>query len=174
MIRKSRSEDFDAIYTIINNAAVAYKGVIPDNRWRDPYMTRAELQQQIDSGVEFSCYCEDDRVLGVMGIQDRNDVFLIRHAYVLTTNRNKGIGTKLLKELIRSLQKPVLIGTWKTATWAISFYFKNGFRLVPEEEREVLLRKYWSIPERQVEASVVLADGKYEGEKDRLLLQGSG
>ena len=174
MIRKSRPADFDAIYTIINNAAVAYKGVIPDDRWRDPYMTRAELQQQIDGGVKFSCYCEDERVLGVMGIQDKIDVFLIRHAYVLTINRNKGIGTNLLKELIRSSQKPVLIGTWKAATWAISFYLKNGFRLVKEEEKEALLRKYWSIPERQIETSVVLADGKYEREKARLLSQGSG
>ena len=174
MIRKSRPGDFDAIYTIINNAAVAYKGVIPDDRWRDPYMTRAELQQQIDGGVKFSCYCEDERVLGVMGIQDKIDVFLIRHAYVLTINRNKGIGTNLLKELIRSSQKPVLIGTWKAATWAISFYLKNGFRLVKEEEKEALLRKYWSIPERQIETSVVLADGKYEREKARLLSQGSG
>jgi len=174
MIRKSRPEDFDAIYSIINNAAIAYKGVIPDDRWHDPYMTRTELQQQIDSGVEFSCYCEDDKVLGVMGIQDKSDVFLIRHAYVLTNNRNKGIGTKLLKELIHSSRRPVLIGTWKAATWAISFYLNNGFKLVTEDEKEVLLRKYWSIPERQVETSVVLADGMYESGKDRFLSQGSG
>jgi N-acetylglutamate synthase-like GNAT family acetyltransferase len=174
MIRKSRPEDFDEIYTIINNAAAAYKGVIPEDRWHDPYMTRAELQQQIDDGVVFSCYCEDDKVLGVMGIQDKNDVFLIRHAYILTISRNKGIGTKLLKELISSAEKPVLIGTWKTAKWAIGFYLKNGFKLVTEQEKVVLLRKYWSIPERQVETSVVLADGKYDGEKDRLLSLGSG
>jgi N-acetylglutamate synthase-like GNAT family acetyltransferase len=169
MTRNSGPDDFDAIYTIINNAAIAYKGVIPADRWHDPYMTRTELQEQIDSGVKFSCYCEDDMVLGVMGIQDKNDVFLIRHAYVLTDSRNKGIGTKLLKELIRSSEKPFLIGTWKAATWAIGFYLKNGFKLVTEREKEVLLRKYWSIPERQVETSVVLADGKYEGEKDKLL-----
>jgi N-acetylglutamate synthase-like GNAT family acetyltransferase len=166
-------DDFDTIYTIINNAALAYQGVIPDDRWHDPYMTRTELQEQIDSGVKFSCYCEDDMVLGVMGIQDKNEVFLIRHAYVLTSSRNKGIGTKLLKELIRSAEKPVLIGTWKTATWAIGFYLKNGFKLVTEQEKVVLLRKYWSIPERQVETSVVLADGKYEEETDRLLSLGS-
>ena len=174
MIRKTRPEDFDTIYTIINNAATAYKGVIPEDRWHDPYMTRAELQQQIDDGVKFSCYCEDDKVLGVMGIQGKNDVFLIRHAYVLTISRNKGIGTKLLKELISSAEKPVLIGTWRTATWAIGFYLKNGFKLVTEQEKVVLLRKYWSIPERQVETSVVLADGKYDGEKDRFLSHGSG
>jgi N-acetylglutamate synthase-like GNAT family acetyltransferase len=169
VIRNSAPDDFDAIYAVINNAALAYKGVIPADRWHDPYMTRTELQGQIDTGVKFSCYCEDDIVLGVMGIQDRNDVFLIRHAYVTTASRNKGIGTKLLKELIRNSEKPVLIGTWKAATWAIDFYFKNGFHLVTEREKEVLLRKYWSIPERQVETSVVLADGKYEGEKDKLL-----
>ena len=169
MIRESHPNDFDAIYTVINNAAIAYKGVIPDDRWREPYMNRTELQEQIDDGVKFSCYCEGDSILGVMGIQDKKDVFLIRHAYVLTTNRNKGIGTKLLKNLTRSTQKPILIGTWKAATWAIGFYLKRGFKLVTEEEKEVLLRKYWSIPERQVETSVVLADGKYEGEKAKLL-----
>ena len=121
MIRKSRPNDFDAIYMIINDAAVAYKGVIPVDRWHDPYMSRTELQQQIDGGVKFSCYCEDDTVLGVMGIQDKKDVFLIRHAYVLRSSRNKGIGTRLLKELTRGLKKPVLIGTWKAATWAIVF-----------------------------------------------------
>jgi N-acetylglutamate synthase-like GNAT family acetyltransferase len=173
MIRKSRPDDFDAIYAIINDAAIAYKGVIPDDRWHDPYMTRTELQKQIDDGVKFSCYCENDKVLGVMGIQDKTDAFLIRHAYVLTANRNTGIGTKLLKELILSLKMPVLIGTWKAATWAISFYLRNGFHLVTEEEKEVLLRKYWSIPERQVETSVVLADGKYEEEKSKLLSPGS-
>lgn len=169
MIRKSHPGDFDAIYTIINIAAVAYKGVIPDDRWHDPYMTRPELQEQIEDGVRFSCYCEENKVLGVMGIQDKNDVFLIRHAYVLTTSRNKGIGTKLLEELTRHSEKPILIGTWKAATWAIRFYLKNGFKLVAEAEKEILLRKYWSIPERQVETSVVLADGKYDGEKAKLL-----
>jgi N-acetylglutamate synthase-like GNAT family acetyltransferase len=173
MIRKSRPGDFDAIYTIINNAAVAYKGVIPDDRWHDPYMSRTELQEQIDDGVRFSCYYEGNEVLGVMGIQDKNDVFLIRHAYVLTNSRNKGIGTKLLDELTRHSEKPILIGTWKAATWAIGFYLKNGFKIVLEAEKEVLLRKYWSIPERQVETSVVLADGKYYEEKAKLLSRGS-
>jgi N-acetylglutamate synthase-like GNAT family acetyltransferase len=172
MIRSSSPDDFDAIYTIINNAAIAYKGVIPDDRWHDPYMTRTELQEQIDSSVRFSCYCEDDKVLGVMGIQDKNDVFLIRHAYVLTTSRNKGIGTKLLEELVRNSEKPVLIGTWKAATWAIGFYLKNGFKLVIEAEKDVLLKKYWNIPERQVETSVVLADVRYEAQKAKFLSAG--
>jgi len=108
-------------------------------------------------------------VLGVMGIQDKTDVFLIRHAYVLTSSRNKGIGTKLLIELTRNSAKPILIGTWKAAAWAIRFYFKNGFNIVTEGEKEVLLRKYWSIPERQVETSVVLSDTKYEDKKSKLL-----
>lgn len=169
MIRKSTPVDFDAIYSTINNAAEAYRGVIPDDRWHDPYMSRKELQDQIDSGVKFSCYCENDKVLGVMGIQDRGDVILIRHAYVLTTSRNKGNGTQLLKELTRNSKKPVLIGTWKAARWAISFYHKNGFNLVAKEEKEVLLRKFWNIPARQVETSVVLADGRYEGQRAKLL-----
>ena len=174
MIRNAALDDFDTIYAIINNAALAYKGVIPDDRWHDPYMTRTELQEQIDSGVKFSCYCEDDVVLGVMGIQDKKEVFLIRHAYVNTASQNKGIGTKLLKELIRNSEKPVLIGTWKAATWAIDFYLKNGFQLVTEREKEVLLKKYWIIPDRQVRTSVVLADIKYEGEKDKLLSPRAG
>ncbi len=169
MIRNSLPGDFEAIYTIINNAAVAYKGAIPDDRWHDPYMTRTELREQIESGVKFSCFCEDDKVLGVMGIQDKVDVILIRHAYVLSTSQNRGTGTMLLIELTHDVQKPILIGTWKAAAWAIGFYIKNGFRLVPEEEKEVLLRRYWSIPERQIETSVVLADGKYDTAKERLL-----
>ncbi len=173
MIRTSGPEDFDAVYTIINNAAIAYKGVIPADRWHDPYMTRTELQEQIDDGVKFSCYCEDDLVLGVMGVQDKNDVVLIRHAYVFTTSRNKGIGTSLLRKLTHESEKPFLIGTWRAATWAIGFYLRNGFKLVTEDEKGILLRKYWSIPERQVETSVVLADGKYEGERAKLLSRGS-
>ncbi len=169
MIRNSLPGDFEAIYTIINNAAVAYKGVIPEDRWHDPYMTRTELREQIESGVKFSCFCEDDKVLGVMGIQDKVDVILIRHAYVLSSSQNRGTGTMLLIELTHDVQKPILIGTWKAAAWAIGFYIKNGFRLVPEEEKEVLLRRYWSIPERQIETSVVLADGKYDTAKERLL-----
>ncbi len=169
MIRNSLPGDFEAIYTIINNAAVAYKGVIPEDRWHDPYMTRTELREQIESGVKFSCFCEDDKVLGVMGIQDKVDVILIRYAYVLSSSQNRGTGTMLLIELTHDVQKPILIGTWKAAAWAIGFYIKNGFRLVPEEEKEVLLRRYWSIPERQIETSVVLADGKYDTAKERLL-----
>jgi len=169
MIRKATEADFEAIYHVINDAAIAYKDVIPEDRWHEPYMSRTELQVQIEDGVEFSCYWENDTVFGVMGIQDKIDVCLIRHAYVLTASRNGGIGTKLLLELAGNSVKPILIGTWKAAAWAIRFYLKNGFNVVTEQEKEVLLRKYWNIPERQVETSVVLSDLRYEGAKGRLL-----
>jgi N-acetylglutamate synthase-like GNAT family acetyltransferase len=155
-------EDFEEIFNIINDAAIAYKGVIPPDRWHEPYMTRVELQSQIEGGVLFSCYVDDDEIVGVMGIQDKSDVALIRHAYVRTKQRKKGVGTLLLQELIKDIRKPVLIGTWKAADWAIHFYEKHGFRLVEDEEKDRLLKKYWAIPDRQIETSVVLADGKYK------------
>ena len=166
MIRKGTDEDFEAIFNIINDAAVAYKGVIPPDRWHEPYMTREELRAQIDDGVRFSCYVDSNEVIGVMGIQDKTEVKLIRHAYVRTNQRSKGIGSLLLRELIRDSTKPILIGTWKAADWAIRFYEKHGFRLVEEGEKNRLLEKYWVIPDRQVETSVVLVDGKYQGSED--------
>ncbi len=166
MIRKGTDEDFEEIFAIINDAAIAYKGVIPPDRWHEPYMTKEELQAQIEEGVRFSCYVDNNELIGVMGIQDKADVELIRHAYVRTKRRNKGIGTLLLQELIKDAKKPILIGTWKAANWAIRFYEKHGFRLVEEEEKNRLLRNYWAIPDRQVETSVVLVDGRYKGSKD--------
>ena len=168
MIRKSTDEDFEEIFNIINDAALAYKGVIPSDRWHEPYMTREELRAQIEDGVGFSCYVDGDEVIGVMGIQDKGDVALIRHAYVRTERRNKGIGTLLLRDLIKSSTKPVLIGTWKAASWAISFYEKHSFYLVDGAEKDRLLKKYWAIPDRQVETSVVLVDERYQ--KQRALL----
>ena len=162
MIRKGTDEDFDEIFNIINDAAIAYKEVIPPDRWHEPYMPKEELKAQIAEGVRFFCYVDNDEIVGVMGIQDKTDVELIRHAYVRTKQRKKGIGTLLLRELIRDSTKPILIGTWKAAGWAISFYEKNGFRLVDEEEKNRLLKKYWAIPDRQVETSVVLVDEKYK------------
>ena len=156
MIRKCAYEDFEAIFNIINDAAIAYKGVIPPDRWHEPYMTKEELKAQIEDGVRFSCHVDNNEIIGVMGIQDKTDVELIRHAYVRTKQRNKGIGTLLLRELIQDSTKPILIGTWKAAYWAISFYEKHGFCLVDEQEKNRLLKKYWAIPERQVETSVVL------------------
>jgi N-acetylglutamate synthase-like GNAT family acetyltransferase len=163
MIRKGTHEDFEEIFAIINDAAIAYKGVIPSDQWHEPYMTREELQEQIEDGVRFSCYVDDNELVGVMGIQDKADVELIRHAYVRTKQRNKGIGTLLLHELVTAAKKPILIGTWKAARWAIRFYEKHGFRLVEEEEKNRLLKKYWALPDRQVETSVVLTGGRYKG-----------
>ena len=161
MIRECTDEDFEEIFTTINGAAMAYKGVIPEDRWHEPYMTKEELRAQIEDGVRFSCYVDNQEIIGVMGIQEKADVALIRHAYVRTKQRKKGIGTLLLQELIKDAKKPILTGTWKAAEWAIRFYEKHGFHLVEEEEKNRLLKKYWEIPDRQVETSVVLIDGKY-------------
>jgi N-acetylglutamate synthase-like GNAT family acetyltransferase len=159
MIRRCEIDDFESIYEIVNDAASAYKGVIPADRWHEPYMGREELQHEIDAGVRFWVYEENGHLIGVMGIQDVKDATLIRHAYVRTTQRRKGIGGKLLSHLLTLTERPILIGTWTAATWAIHFYEKHGFRLVSEEEKNRLLKKYWSIPERQVETSVVLVEG---------------
>ncbi|MEM9005204.1 MAG: GNAT family N-acetyltransferase [Cyanobacteria bacterium P01_F01_bin.86] len=161
MIRKYMDEDLENVFNVINDAAIAYKGVIPSDRWHEPYMTQEELQAQIDDGVRFSCYVDNHEIIGVMGIQDKSDVELIRHAYVRTKQRKKGIGTRLLQELMKDAAKPILVGTWKAAKWAISFYEKQGFCLVDEDDKNRLLKKYWAIPERQIETSVVLVDPKY-------------
>jgi N-acetylglutamate synthase-like GNAT family acetyltransferase len=158
MIRKGTDEDFDEILKTINDAAIAYKGVIPDDLWHEPYMKKEELKAQIESEVRFVCYIERGEIIGVMGIQDKKDIKLIRHAYVRTEQRRKGIGALLLRELVKDVRKPVLIGTWRAAHWAIGFYAKHGFRLVDGEEKDRLLKKYWTIPDRQVETSVVLID----------------
>ena len=162
MISKCEQKDFNDIYEIINDAASAYKGIIPADRWHEPYMPEEELQKQIDDGVEFWCYTEDGEIIGVMGIQFKGDVTLIRHAYVRTTKRKKGIGSKLLEHLRAISITPVLIGTWTDARWAIEFYQKHGFRLLDREEINKLLRKYWTIPDRQVETSVVLASADWK------------
>lgn len=158
MIRQCRQTDFDEVYGIINDAAEAYRGIIPADRWKEPYMSRDYLQHEIDDGVVFWGYEEKGGLIGVMGIQAVQDVTLIRHAYVRTVHRGKGIGGKLLSELKQKTRGPTLVGTWKAAVWAIRFYEKHGYRLVTEHQKEQLLRKYWKIPERQVETSVVLAD----------------
>jgi len=157
MIRKLSPSNLDPILKVINDAAQAYKGVIPDDLWKEPYMSSEELRHEIDSGVEFYGWFENDVLLGVMGIQFVGDVTLIRHAYVLPEHQRRGIGSKLLRHLI-SLAKTseILVGTWANATWAIRFYEKHGFKLVLPEEKDKLLRTYWNIPERQIEASVVL------------------
>jgi N-acetylglutamate synthase-like GNAT family acetyltransferase len=158
MIRKCKESDLNTIFEIVNDAAQAYKGVIPQDRWHEPYMSLAELRTQIEDGIVFWGLERDGQLLGVMGIQDKGDVTLIRHAYVLTRAQKRGIGEKLLQHLQNMTEKPILIGTWAAASWAVSFYQKNGYTLVSEQEKNRLLNKYWSIPERQVETSVVLAN----------------
>ena len=160
MIRQCTESDIDAIFEIINNAARAYKGIIPADRWHEPYMSAEEIRHEIDDGVIFWGFEQDGCLAGTMGIQDKGDVALIRHAYVLTRLRRQGIGAKLIEHLESLTDKPILIGTWKDASWAISFYIKNGYILVSDEEKNRLLKKYWSIPERQIETSVVLVNPK--------------
>src|SRR6266851_228713 len=157
MIRPCDEKDLPALYAIINDAAQAYKGIIPADRWHEPYMPMDQLKQEIGDGVRFWGYEQGVELVGVMGIQDRGEVELIRHAYVKTATRNHGIGGLLLERLESTTRKPILIGTWAAATWAVRFYEKHGYRKQPPEETARLLRKYWNIPERQIETSVVLA-----------------
>jgi GNAT superfamily N-acetyltransferase len=146
---------------IVNDAAQAYRGVIPADRWREPYMPSDELMKEIADGVVFWVAEQEGRLLGLMGIQDKGDVALVRHAYVAPTAQRMGVGTKLLRHVEGLADKPVLIGTWADASWAIEFYRRNGFSVVPKADKDRLLRTYWSIPARQVETSVVLADGRW-------------
>ena len=157
MIRRCTEADTPALCEIINDAAQAYRGVIPADRWHEPYMPHEELQREIADGVEFWGEEADGMLLGAMGIQHRGAVDLIRHAYVRTRARRQGIGARLLAHLVDTAQKPLLVGTWADARWALRFYEKNGFRLLSREETRLLLRRFWSIPERQIETSVVLA-----------------
>jgi GNAT superfamily N-acetyltransferase len=153
--------DVPQIYEIINDAALAYKGVIPGDRWHEPYMPMAELQSEVARGVRFYGCKLNDRLMGVMGIQDVKDVTLIRHAYVRTEYQRHGIGRALLENLVRLTNRPILIGTWKASGWAIDFYERNGFSLVNEAEKTQLLHIYWTIPDRQIEESVVLVDARW-------------
>jgi len=158
VIRRCQGLDFDTILTIINDGAQVYKGVIPPDRWTDPYMSRDYLQHEIDAGVKFWGYEENGELVGVMAAQDVQDVTLIRHAYVCSGNQKSGVGGNLLRHLLGSATRPVLIGTWAAATWAIRFYEKHGFYVVSTEEKTRLLKRYWTIPDRQLETSVVLAN----------------
>jgi N-acetylglutamate synthase-like GNAT family acetyltransferase len=159
MIRHCDELDFDVILTIINDGAEAYRGVIPEDRWHEPYMTREKLRSEIEAGVDCWGAESEGDLLGVMGIQDVKDVTLIRHAYVRTVERRSGIGAKLLSYLQTLTKRPVLIGTWADATWAIRFYEKHGFRPVPPNRKDQLLEMYWNVPARQVETSIVLFRG---------------
>jgi N-acetylglutamate synthase-like GNAT family acetyltransferase len=160
MIRQCNDNDFKTIFSIINDAAIAYRGFIPEDRLNVPYMSQDELRHEIDDGVTFWGYEDTGELIGVMGIQTVQDVTLIRHAYVRPARQQAGIGGKLLTELRQKATTPLLIGTWADAVWAIRFYEKYGFRLVSLEEKNRLLKKYWTIPERQVETSVVLAEAE--------------
>lgn len=161
VIRKSAEADVAAILAIVNDAAHAYRGVIPADRWHEPYMSRDELAKEIAGGVVFWVAEQEGRVLGVMGIQDKGDVALVRHAYVAPTTQRTGVGTRLLRHVESLVDKPVLIGTWAAASWAIEFYRRNGFTVVTTGDKDRLLQAYWSIPARQIETSVVLANGRW-------------
>ncbi len=158
MIRRCENSDFDAILEVVNDAARAYEGLIPADCWNEPYMPADELRREIGDGVEFWGFRDGGELAGVMGIQHVRDVTLVRHAYVRTARQNQGIGGALLAHLRRRSTRPVLIGTWAAATWAVRFYEGRGFRLVSGQEKDRLLQTYWSIPEHQTETSVVLAD----------------
>ncbi len=162
MIRKLISADFCTILRVVNEAAVAYKGVIPPDRWKEPYMPAEELREEIAAGVEFYGCEENGEVVGVMGIQKVRDVTLIRHAYVLTRYQRNGIGARLLRQLLTLAETSVvLVGTWEAAWWAVRFYEKHEFKLTAREETNRLLMEYWKIPERQVETSVVLKQERH-------------
>jgi GNAT superfamily N-acetyltransferase len=161
MIRGCDEADFLAIFEIINDGAQAYRGVIPADRWAEPYMSQEKLRQEIAAGVQFWGFGVGRELDGVMGIQPVQDVTLIRHAYVRTSRQNRGIGGKLLAHLRTMTERPILIGTWSDAVWAIRFYERHGFALVDAEVKAALLRKYWTVPARQIETSVVLADERW-------------
>jgi len=156
MIRRCTAADVATIDAIINEAAEKYRGVIPDDCWHEPYMSRAELEREIAAGVNFSGWEEGGQLTGVMGVQRVKDATLIRHAYVRTSQQGKGIGGKLLKAFSSQVVGQLLIGTWADALWAIRFYQGHGFRLVPQEEKNRLLNTYWNISPRQRDTSVVL------------------
>lgn len=157
MIRDHADADVPRMLEIINAAAEAYRGVIPADRWHEPYMSEAELRADIADGIQFRCCWEGDDLLGLMGIQPVKDVHLIRHAYVKPGLQRGGVGTSLIDDLLANTPGQILVGTWAAATWAIRFYEKNGFTLVSRERAPDVLGAYWNIPERQIETSVVLA-----------------
>lgn len=161
MIRRCGEVDIPAICAIVNDAAEAYRGVIPADRWHEPYMPEGELRGEIAAGVLFWGAVARGRLVGAMGLQEVRDVALIRHAYVATAARRHGVGGELLQHLLAQADRPILVGTWAAATWAIRFYEKHGFALTAPAEKARLLRRYWSIPDRQIDTSVVLADARW-------------
>jgi len=166
MIRRCDDRDFEVIWAIINDGAQKYKGIIPADRWTEPYMPREKLRHEMEDGVVFWGYEDAGALVGVMGLQEVQDVTLIRHAYVRGNSQKRGIGGHLLAHLRGMASRPVLIGTWADAVWAIRFYEKNGFQMVGAREKDRLLKKYWTIPERQMETSVVLADATWRQRRE--------
>jgi GNAT superfamily N-acetyltransferase len=160
MIRRCTDSDIQAVEAIINDAARAYRGVIPADRWHEPYMTRSALESEIAAGVEFWSWDDAGVLAGVMGTQLVRDATLIRHAYVRSTHQGRGIGAALLEALVKRATGRLMVGTWAAADWAIRFYERHGFRLVPPDEKDQLLDTYWTIPARQRETSVVLVHGR--------------
>jgi GNAT superfamily N-acetyltransferase len=156
-IRRCREDEHEAIFALINAAAEAYRGVIPADRWREPYMPLEQLDDEIAAGVEFWGYANGGELVGVMGIQDVGELDLIRHAYVTPEHQGRGVGGALLQHLTRSPTRPMLVGTWSAAEWAIRFYRRHGFERCSPGRSAELLRRYWNIPARQIESSVVLA-----------------
>lgn len=161
MIRQCQPAELDDICAVINDGAAAYRGVIAADCWNDPYMSGGELRRELDAAVLFSGCYEGGRLLAVMGLQQVGDVALIRHAYTRTANQGTGMGTALLAHLRSQTDRPMLVGTWKAATWAVRFYQSRGFGLVNAPQKDALLRRYWTVPERQIEESVVLADAQW-------------
>jgi GNAT superfamily N-acetyltransferase len=161
MIRRCEEGDLEVIWAIINDGARAYTGVIPEDRRTEPYMSVEELRHEIADGVVFWGYEDGGTLEGVMGMQDVQDVTLIRHAYVRRGSQRRGIGAQLLSNLRRLAKRPPLIGTWADAKWAIRFYEKHGFQMLSRQQKDRLLRKYWTIPERQIDTSVVLASPEW-------------
>ncbi len=161
MIQRCAPSEFAVIHEIINDAASAYRDVIPLDCWHDPYMPEDLLRRDIAQGVEFWGSYDGEHLLGVMGIQHVDDVTLIRHAYTRTAYRRLGAGAALLGHLCATTENPVLIGTWRAARWALRFYEQHGFRLVPPSEKDHLLHQYWTVPERQMAESVVLGDRRW-------------
>ena len=163
MIRLCGPGDREEMSAVINSAAQAYKGVIPADCWQEPYMPREELEEEMGAGVQFWVFEAAGQIVGVMGRQDRGEVTLIRHAYVLDSHQRQGIGGMLLAQLRRGVATPMLVGTWAAAWWAIRFYQRHGFKPVSQEEKDRLLKTYWTISPRQIETSVVLADERWRG-----------
>ena len=161
-IRPCRDDDRAAILLIVNAAAQAYRGVIPADRWHEPYMPADEFDHEIAAGAAFWGYEENGTLIGVMGLQAVRDVDLIRHAYVLPGRQHGGIGGALLAHLRGLSRRRMLVGTWAAADWAIRFYQRHGFVLTSPAQKAALLKTYWSIPDRQIETSVVLADPPIE------------